>query len=148
MKRFREGDIVQMPLPDGRFATGWILHVSQKTKSAVGFVVFGIEGQKRNEVQYEMATDRPLSMTVLGPLYTSIEAMRHYGWSVIAHQPLSDATRHLTRRRIGGGVYVGDEFVGDAEELGELTLQPMLMMGMPVVYSEIERFFGKASPTF
>jgi hypothetical protein len=82
-------------------------------------------------------------MTVLGPLYTHIDAINHYGWRVIAHQPVSEAKRQLTRRQVGGGIYVGDEYLGSAEELGEPNVKPMRTMGMPVVYREIEKAFGE-----
>ncbi|MFM8219825.1 MAG: hypothetical protein ACKOJF_13030, partial [Planctomycetaceae bacterium] len=66
----------------------------------------------------------------------------HYGWRAFAHQPVSDENRQLTKRQVGSGVYVADEYLGSAEELGEPNLRPMLAMGMPVVYTEIERAFG------
>ena len=139
---FQEGDIVEIPLPDGRVATGWILHISQRTKDAVGFIVFGIKGQQAVDVVFDLDGRNPVSMKVLGPLYTHIDNLALSGWKIYAHQPISDAKRQLTKRLIGGNVYVADEYLGSAEELGELGLKPMLAMGMPVVYAEIERAFG------
>ena len=141
---FKEGDIVQIPLPDGRVATGWILHISQRTKDAVGFIVFGIEGQHAVDVVYDLESRNPMSMKVLGPLYTHLDNLALSGWKKYAHQPISDAKRQLTRRLVGGNVYVADDYLGSAEELGETGLKPMLAMGMPVVYGEIVRAFGKA----
>ena len=135
---------MEIPLPDGRIAIGWIVHISQRFKNAVGFVIFGIRGQVRDDVVWDNQTGNPSSMTVLGPLYTHIDAIKHYGWKVFAHQPISEKKRQLTRRQVGGGVYVADEYLGSAEELGEHRLKPMLAMGMPVVYGEIEKAFGKA----
>jgi len=140
---YQEGDIVEIPLPDGHIAIGWILHVSKYFKDAVGFVVFGIKGRIREDVFFDGNTNIPSSMPVLGPLYTHINALEHYVWTVIAHQPVSESKRQLTRRQIGGGVYVGDEFLGSTEELGELDLKPMLAMGMPVIYAQIENAFGE-----
>jgi hypothetical protein len=141
---FKEGDIVEIPLPDGRVAIGWILHISRHFKDAVGFIVFGIKGQVREEVVFRGDSEIPSSMTIMGPLYTHIDALKHYGWRAITHQPVSEANRQLTRRQVGGGVYVADDYLGAAEELGELGLKPMLAMGMPVVYAEIERAFGRS----
>lgn len=75
---YHEGDIVEIPLPDGRIAIGWILHISQHFKNAVGFVVFGIKGQIREDAVLRGDSDVPSSMTVLGPLYTQIDALKHY----------------------------------------------------------------------
>jgi hypothetical protein len=142
---FREGDIVEIPLPDGRTAVGWILHISQTFKDAVGFVVFGIKGEAGINLRFDKESERLLSMSVLGPLYTHIDAIKHYGWTTFAHQPLSESKRILTKREVGGGVYVGDEYLGSVEELNAHDLKPMLAMGMPVVYREIEKAFGNAT---
>lgn len=141
---FREGDIVEIPLPDGRIATGWILHLSKHFKDAVGFIVFGITGQLAQDIVLDAVTGDPVSMKVLGPLYTHVDNMTLSGWKVFAHQPISEAKRQLTRRLVGGGVYVGDDFLGSAVELGERNLKPMLAMGMPIIYREIEKAFGTA----
>ena len=138
---FQEGDIVEIPLPDGKTAIGWILHVSTHFKDAVGFVVFGIKGQAGQDVVYASDTGEPLSMKVLGPLYTHIDNLTLSNWRVFAHQPISESKRQWTRRQVGGGVYVGDDFLGSATELGEADLKPMRTMGMPVVYREIEKAF-------
>lgn len=135
---FREGDIVEIPLPDGRVGIGWILHVSRYFTNAVGFVVFGIKGELRTEDTAEIFT-----LGVLGPLYTNISALEDYGWRTVAHQPISESRRALTTRRVGEHVYIGDDCVGSVEELGKHDLRPMLGMGMLVVYEEIARAFGK-----
>ena len=139
---FREGDIVEIPLPDGRTAIGWILYISSYFKNAVGFVVLGIKGQKGKEVVYDSENGDPVSMRILGPLYTHVENLTLSGWTVIAHQPISESRRQWTRRQVGGGVYVADEYLGSAEELGETGLKQMLSMGMPVIYKEVEKAFG------
>ena len=140
---FQEGDIVEVPLPDGRAAIAWILHISQHFKNAVGFVVFGIKGQRGDDVVYDPETGEPRSMKVLGPLYTHFDNLGLSGWKVFGHQEISEPKRQWTRRsRVGGGVYVGDDYLGSAQELGESQLRPMLAIGMPVVYKEIEKAFG------
>lgn len=135
----REGDIVEIPLPDGRVAVGWILHVSTRFAGAVGFVVFGIKGVLREDF---VVASRNLS--VLGVLYTNIAAVAHYGWKVIAHQPLTDAKRALTKRRVGGDVYVADDYIGPVEGHSTDDLKPMLLYGMAAVYNEIEAAFPVA----
>ncbi|MCC6698922.1 MAG: hypothetical protein IT365_25085 [Candidatus Hydrogenedentes bacterium] len=140
---FQEGDIVEIPLPDGRTAIGWILHISRQFKDAVGFVVFGIKGQVSEDVVYSSTTGNPVLMKVLGPLYTHMDAMKHYGWKTSDHQPISESKRQWTKREVGGGVYVGDEFIGSIEDVGDPNVKPMLAMGMPVVYGEIEKAFGQ-----
>jgi hypothetical protein len=139
---FQEGDIVEIPLPDGRSAVGWILHISERFKDAVGFIVFGVKGQIRNE---DVMMNPKLD--VLGPLYTHIDAIKHYGWNPIAHQTISESTRMLTKRRVGGDVYLGDDCLGSVEKLDGYNLKPMRAMGMPLIYNEIERAFGNEGKT-
>ena len=105
---FQEGDIVEIPLPDDRMAIAWILHISKQFKGAVGFIVFGIKGQVRDDVVSEFGSVKPTSMMVLGPLYTHMDAIKHYGWKTFAQQPISESQRMLTKREVGGGVYVGE----------------------------------------
>ncbi len=63
----REGDFIEIPLPDGRNAIGWILLVSKRFKNTVGFIVFGIKGQVCIE---EIKVGAKFN--VLGPFYTHI----------------------------------------------------------------------------
>jgi hypothetical protein len=135
---FREGDIVEIPLPGDRVAIGWIIHISQLFKNTVGFVILGIKGTIQD--QY---IDSTPGLNIIGPFYTHSDALEHYKWRVCAHQPVSESRRLLlTKRRVGGDVYVGDNYIGSAEELDEHNLRPMLVMGMPIVYSTIEKAFG------
>jgi hypothetical protein len=140
---FEEGDIVEIPLPDGRTAIGWILHISKHFKNAVGFIVFGIKGQINDDIIIDSANDRPVSIKVLGPLYTHKDAIKEYGWKSFSYQPVSDSKRSLTKRKVGGDVYICDECIGSVDEVGDPGLRPMLAMGMPVVYREIEKAFSK-----
>ncbi|MEQ8846224.1 hypothetical protein [Botrimarina sp.] len=142
---FQEGDIVEIPLPDGRTAIGWILHLSERFKHAVGFVVFGVRGRQSDRVVYDPDTGTPLSTRVLGPLYTHEENIELSGWIKLAHQPLSQRGRLLTKREVGGGVFIGDDYIGTVEEVGDSNVKPMLSMGMPVIYSEIENAFAVES---
>jgi hypothetical protein len=70
----QEGDIVEIPLLDGRIAIGRILHLSKHFKDAVGFIVFGIKGEVRNDVVVDHSTGDPKAIAVLGPLYTNLRA--------------------------------------------------------------------------
>jgi hypothetical protein len=143
----QEGDMVYIPLPDGLIAVASTLHISKRTKDAIGFIVFGIKGQIREDATIDPATGVLTRLPVLGPLYTSIQATEHYGWTTVEQIPMNERDWLLTKRRVGDGVYVGDEFIGTVEELGDHNLKPMLLYGMVAVYIAIERAFGKvASP--
>ena len=130
-----------MPLPDGRVAVCWIVHQSQHFKDAVGFVVFGIKGQKAAAVVSEAETGRPLAMSVFGPLYTHKDAFEHYGCIKVGYQAIREAHRSLTKRIVGGGVYVADECIGSVDEVDSAGLKRQLIGGLPACYKRIERAF-------
>ncbi len=138
----REGDFIDVPLPDGRTAIGWIVLVSQVFKNTVGFIVFGIKGQIQEENLKVGGT-----IKVLAPFYTHIANLDDYGCKVIDHAPIPESRRNLTKRDVGGGVYIGDEYIGSVEELGEDNLRPMLFMGMPLIQKKIEEAFGSVPET-
>jgi hypothetical protein len=92
---FHEGDIVEIPLPDGRTAIGWLIHVSTLFKNTVGFLVFGIKGQVREDIVFE--ENKPKSMKVLGVLYTHKDNLEICGWRVVAHQPVSQSKKLRNR---------------------------------------------------
>ena len=140
----REGDIVEIPLPDGRNAVGWIIHKSRHFKDAIGFVVFGIAGDANPDVVYDPETGQPVTAKVLGPMYTHVDAIEHYRWKITGNQEISESKRKLSMREVGGGVYIGDDYIGSVEEVGDPNIRPMLTMGMPVVYRRIEEAFGSS----
>jgi hypothetical protein len=134
-KMFREGDIVEIPLPSGNNAIGRILHLSTHFKNAIGFVVYGLKDQ------FDLGTlSLATPSTLLGPLYTHTKAAEHYGWKIVGHQPLIDEERLMTKRNVGECVYVADDYLGTIDELWEHESPKMLLMGMPVVWSEVEKW--------
>jgi hypothetical protein len=46
------------------------------------FVVFGIKGQVSEDVVYDSATGNPVSMHVLGPMYTHMDAIEHFAAAI------------------------------------------------------------------
>jgi hypothetical protein len=130
----KEGDLIEIPLTDGRVAVGWLLLISKRFTNTVGFIVFGIRGECRIET-----ANSPLNF--LGPFYTHIDNLRDSGVKAVDFVPISESGRDLTKRRVAGGVYVGDEYIGSVQELALGDLKPMLFMGMPLIQKEIEEAF-------
>jgi hypothetical protein len=134
---FQEGDLVEIPLPDDRAAIGRIIHICKgRFEGWLGFVVFGIKGVVRND---NFAAN-PMHQ-VLGVMYTLVESAEFSRWKTIERIPLTECDRLLTKRHVGGGVYLGDEYLGSVDELGEKNVVPMLFCGMIAVFHEIKRAF-------
>lgn len=135
---FRIGDLVEIPLPDGRSAIGWIIYISRHFKDCVGFMVLGIKG-----VQVETSQlGSTVTLKGFGPLYTNIRALAPAGWTTVASIPLEHRHRDLTRRNVAGEIYVGDENIGFSEDLDPLQRVPdMLVMGIEAVQKKILQVF-------
>lgn len=133
---FEEGDFIEIPLSDGRSAIGWIVLLSNRFKDTVGFVVFGIKGQVRNE---DIRANPRLD--VLGPYYTHVANLSDFGCTRVDYAPIPASQEQITMRRVGGSVYVRDDYLGSVEELGAHDLGPMLFMGMKLIINEIEKAF-------
>jgi hypothetical protein len=133
----RQGDIVEIPLPDGRSALGWIVLVSQRFKDCVGFVILGVDGRfLSSEIQLNG------HICMLGPYYTHIMNLNDLKCRILDHVPPSDRQKEvITTRLVGGGIYVGDEFTRPAEsrELGRL--RKMLTLGMSSIVGEVNQVF-------
>ena len=133
----QEGDIIEIPLPNGKTALGWLLYTSSVFKNVVGLVIFGLVGESRRAA-YEAAG----ALDVLGPLYTNSAALQPYGCRVVGHQAVTPDRKLLTKRLVGGGVYVGDDYIGSPKETGDPDLHEMKVMGMPVLLERIRQAFG------
>ncbi len=138
---FKEGDIVEIPLRDGRTAFGWILHVSQYFKWAMGFIVLEVCNDSTKPSDLEALCTNLEKLPPSGLLYTASQAATYYRWHVVSSCAISDAAVRLTKRLIGGDVYVGDTRVGQASALDEATLKPMVVSGMIALYAKIEMIY-------
>ena len=132
-KSFREGDIVEIPLPSGRVAIGWIVYTSGYFKNLIGVLACGCKGIDIDHI------DDTLNKFV--PIYTSATAAKHYHWSVIGCKSISKAVSQVTTRIVGGEVFVADTCIRLATDEDRKTLHKMLTKGMPLVYEELEQLF-------
>ncbi|MCA9078377.1 MAG: hypothetical protein KDA93_25345 [Planctomycetaceae bacterium] len=133
----KEGDIIEIPLPDGRVAMAWILHESQRFKDGVGFIVLGIKGETGRNILYSDQTGAPMSMDTLGPLYTHKDVFEHYKCVKVGHQPITDRHKQLTKRIVASEVYVGDDCIGTIDEVDTTGVRQLAGGGMPVIYHYI-----------
>jgi hypothetical protein len=136
---FDLGDVVEVPLSDGRTAIAWIVYISNYFKDCVGFMVLGLKGQ---HVDLQQAATG-LTLKSFGPLYTNRRVLAQSGWKKVSFVPLEEHHKMLTKRIVGGDVFIGDEWIGNAEELGETRLPSMLAMGMSAVHHAIEEAFPR-----
>src|SRR3954463_6836332 len=89
-------------------------------QDGVGFVVLCVNGTALNG----NARDR---LEMLGPYYTHVRNLDDLNGRLLDHIPISDRQNEiLTTRLVAGGIYVGDEFRGPAENRESGKLKKML----------------------
>lgn len=136
----KEGDIVEIPLRDGRTAYGWILHVSRYFSGTMGFVVLKVcRDSKPGDLKTLCMNLKEVPPP--GLLYTGTKAAKYYKWQAISSCAVKDDDMLLTKRLVGGDVYVGDIRVGAASALELATLKPMMVSGMIAFYTKIESIY-------
>lgn len=137
----RQGDILQIPLPDGRLAHGWVVLVSQYFKDTVGFVVFGVDGKL---LDVDIMLTR--KTRVLGTYYTHSENFDAYNCKIVDRAIVSTAEfAMLTTRICAGGVWIGDEYIRPASRNDYTHLKEMTWIGMPNVFKLVEDAFPTPS---
>lgn len=127
--KIKEGDIVNIPHPNGKCFVGWVVYVSDYFKDLIGVLVYG---------------EAPLPLTVVGsetpqfaPIYTSSKAARQYGWQIIGQRNVTSLDLKLTERVVAGEVFIGDRRMRSATQADRDGLPEMMAMGMPVVYDQL-----------
>jgi hypothetical protein len=134
-KGFKAGDIVEIPLPSGKVAIGWIVYVSNYFKSIIGLIGYGFKGMDLNRIG--------VVLPATPPIYTAIEAAKHYQWAAVGRKPVDEAALLTTERIVGGEVFVGDQCVRSATDEDRERLHKMLVKGMPLVHEELEEIGAK-----
>ncbi len=70
--RYQEGDLLEIPLPDGRVALGWLLQVFRQPKDLASFVILGIQGDAYLEEVLSEELDRQWPSKMLDPFCTTV----------------------------------------------------------------------------
>jgi hypothetical protein len=127
--RAREGDIFRIPLPSGASGIAKVLYVSKRYRNVM---LLGVAaGADISEVA---AVEADFSA---GLFYTSVEAPAYLGWHCIASTPVSFAESQLSRRIVGGEVWLGDVEIGPASSDDRRKLPRMLALGGGILKKKI-----------
>jgi hypothetical protein len=112
------------------------VYLSTHFKNAIGFTVYGVKRQLDSTDIDSMLVNHSVV------LYTNVIAAVHYGWRVLVHGEITEQDRLLTKRIVGGEVWIGDKRLREASSKEDNELPRMLVGGMPVVYRQIARAFA------
>ncbi|WP_431476621.1 hypothetical protein [Massilia eburnea] len=72
--------------------------------------------------------------------YTSSDPVTEGRWTKVGFQPISEAEKLLSKRTVGGDVWIGDEHLGPASEQELEVLPKMLTYGYRLIEKAISRF--------
>ena len=72
--------------------------------------------------------------------YTSLDGLKRKRWSIVAHEPVLDNERALTRRTSGGEIWVEDTHLGLARDADLAALPKMLVYGGGLIEKNVNRY--------
>lgn len=120
--RVREGDLVWVPVVEGQFAVGIVLHVSRYFRQSMLVGFFPALFARPEEVDVG-ALAEPFVET---PNYVSTLAVRDGGWSVIGHSQELLARSTVPVLRVVATLYYKDDVVGQVAP-AEYPNHPMVL---------------------
>jgi hypothetical protein len=129
MQSVSEGDLVLLPLNTGESAICRVLYKSGYFRNVILLGIYG----KYDPAQVLQAGSNPLEL-----IYCGSTSIKNRKWPCIGNLPLSEDEKGLSKRIVGGDVWVGDECLGGVA--GEnATLPKMSVFGDKVLLRAVER---------
>lgn len=104
--RAREGDLYAVPLADGQIVLCRVLYKSKRFKHVA---LVGCYGKIIEKIPHnEQIKSGLLSM----PLYTTVQPRQIPSWIFLENHRILEQERLMSRRLVGGEVWLGDEHLG------------------------------------
>lgn len=126
------GDMIAIPSGD-KFGLAKVLYASEFFRNVLLIKIF-------REIYPDANIKQLPTIDAPGELfYTSSDPVIEGRWTKIGVQEVSDAEKKLSRRTVGGEVWVADEHIGPASDNDLETLPKMLTYGYRLVEKAISR---------
>lgn len=129
-RRVKEGDLYAVALGDGCEALCRVLYKSSYFKDVV---LMGCYGLSPTDGQFD---ENSLTL-VAPPTYTGSTKLALESWRLISTRPLLPEEKAMSRRIVGGGVWLGDEHLGDASPSEFSSLPKMMVLAAPLFIKKI-----------
>ena len=117
-RRVREGDLYAVALGDGLEALCRVLYKSSYFRNVVLMGCYGLAGREG------ACSEKALSL-ISPPTYTGCEKKVTASWRLISTRDLSTEEKNLSKRIVGGSVWIGDSHIGPASAVESSTLPKM-----------------------
>lgn len=128
----RLGEIYAIP-GGGKFAFGKVVYLSEYFKEVMLVRFF--------EKAYASPERAPDELDVLPSraFFTGIDSIKKGGWKLVATSWVSEAEKTMSRRIVGGDVWVGDDHIGPASDEELRTLPQMDVYGHRLIEKKVAR---------
>jgi hypothetical protein len=127
-----DGDIFGMPLTDGTEALCRVLFKSQYFRNVILVGVYG-RASGHDPISQIRAKKDPLVQ-----IYASCESLDLGQWRYLGNAPVSDGERQLSKRVVGGEIWLRDEHLGPVGDNSQ-SLPQMDVYGDRVLQRKVER---------
>lgn len=126
------GNVYAIP-GGGKFALGKIVFASEYFKDVILIRLF--------EKSFLSLTELPSEMDSLSSrqMFTGAESIKKGGWKIVGNAPVSDAEKAMSRRIVGGDVWVEDDHLGPASEQDIASLKNMDIYGYRLIEKAVAR---------
>jgi Immunity protein 26 len=134
MKNFKVGSIFAIPGGD-QFGLAKVIYISDYFKDVFLIKLFQ---HKFDSIEAINLNDKLEQFTLY---YAAKDALKKGEWQFLGEEAVSETEKALSKRIVGGGIWVEDNFLGDATDKDYETLSPMDVYGWKL----IQKAVGKLS---
>lgn len=119
----------------GKFGLAKVIYVPKDFRNVILLRLYQESYTELNDIGQEPPIEDADSVLY----YTGDGAIKSGGWSYLGIQPVSDKERALTKRIIGGGVWVEDSYLGPASDADISNLKQMSVYPYKLVEKAVSR---------
>ena len=130
MIKVTEGDVVAIPA-GSMVGLAKVVFMSRYFKDTI---LLKLMSERFPSVEAAQTADLQGSHELI---YTGVVPIRKGRWTIIAHQPVSDQERTMSKRTSGGEVWLEDVHLGPASDTDLATLPKMLVYGGGLVEKRV-----------
>lgn len=130
MVKLKLGSIFAIP-SGNQFGLAKVIYISEYFKDVFLIKLFQL---KFDSVEAINLNDKFHQFTLY---YAAKEAIKKGEWQLLGEDAVSDAEKALSKRIVGGGVWVEDNYLGDATDNDYETLSPMGVYGWKLIQKAV-----------
>jgi Immunity protein 26 len=133
------GDIILIPINGEQCAVAKIIYLSKYFKDLILLSVYPLFVKTLTK-----SMELPPSINNELLIYTGNQKIKKDEWIKIQNVPVNEEEKKLSKRIVGGEVWIEDECIGTATEEDRETLERMGVDGAKLVENKIKDYFIKA----